>query len=113
MHRSIVILITSLALAVHAADEPKPAPAKGDNFFERAAKVIGKGAKSVAHAAKETGKDIGHAAAKAGKDIGHAAADVGKDIGHAASKAGKEVGDAFRTGDQKAGTEGKEASKTK
>ena len=109
MQRTVFFLMAALALTARAADEPKPA--EGDNFFERAAKVIGNDAKSVAHAAKGAGKDVGHAAAKAGKDIGHAAADVGKDIGHAASKAGKEIGDAFRTGDQKAGTEAKETSK--
>ena len=111
MQRTVFFLMAALALAARAADEPKPEPAKQNNFFERAAKVIGRDAKSVAHAAKQAGKDIGHAAAKAGKDIGHAATDVGKDIGHAASKAGKEIGDAFKASDQKADTGGKDSSK--
>jgi NAD+--asparagine ADP-ribosyltransferase len=111
VQRTICFLVAALALTARAADEPKPEPAKGDNFFERAAKVIGRDAKSVAHAAKQAGKDIGHAAGKAGRDIGHAATDVGKDIGHAASKAGKKIADAFKPSDQKAGTEGKDASR--
>jgi lysylphosphatidylglycerol synthetase-like protein (DUF2156 family) len=89
MQRIIVIFMATLALAVHAADEPKAKPAKEDNFFNRAAKVIGQDAKTVAHAAKQAGKDIGHAA----------------------SKAAKEVASAFKAGDQKTGKEGKENSK--
>ena len=89
MQRIIVILMAALALAVQAADEPKAKPAKEDNFFNRAARVIGQDAKTVAHAAKQAGKDIGHAA----------------------SKATKEVASAFKGRDGEAGKEGKENSK--
>jgi len=89
MQRIIVILMAALALAAYAADEPKAKPAKEDNFFNRAAKVIRQDAKTVAHAAKQAGKDIGHAA----------------------SKAAKEVASAFKGGDGKTGKEGKENSK--
>jgi len=89
MQRIIAILMAALALAVDAADEPRAKPAKGDNFFNRAAKVIGQDAKTVAHHAKEAGKDLGHAA----------------------SKAAKEVASAFKTGDGKTGKEAKANSK--
>jgi hypothetical protein len=72
IQRSIVVLVAALALAVHAADEPKVKPAKEDNFFDRAAKVIGQDAKTVARAAKQAGKDIGHAASKAAKEVASA-----------------------------------------
>jgi len=57
----------------HCADQP---PAQDqDNFFKRAAKVIGHDAKTGAmqagHAFKQLGKDIGHGTSKAVKDIGH------------------------------------------
>jgi hypothetical protein len=89
MQRIIVILLATLALAVQAAGEPKAEPAKEDNFFNRAAKVIGQDAKTVAHAAKQAGKDIGHAA----------------------SKLAREVASAFKGGEGKTGKEGKENSK--
>ena len=76
MKQTIAILITSLVLAAHAADEKKPEPAGKDNFFERAAKALGKDAKGAVHQAGkaygQTGKDIGHAASKTVKDVGHA-----------------------------------------
>ncbi len=72
MQRVIVILMAALALEVYAADEPKAKAAKEDNFFNRAGKVIGQDAKTVAHAAKQAGKDIGHAASKAAKEIASA-----------------------------------------
>ena len=84
------MVIASLALAAHAADEkkPEPAPASKDNFFERAAKAIGKDAKGAAHQA-------GQAYGKAGKDIGHGASKTVKDVGHAmkesADKTGKQI----------------------
>lgn len=84
----IAILIASLVLAAQAADEKKPATADKDNFFERAAKAIGKDAKGAWH---EAGQSYG----KAGKDIGHAASKTVKDVGHAtkdsAQRTGKEV----------------------
>ena len=52
MQRIILILMAALALAAYAADEPKTKPAKEDNFFSRAAKVISQDAKTVAHATK-------------------------------------------------------------
>jgi hypothetical protein len=90
MKQIIAILITSLALVVHAADEkkPEPAPATKDNFFERAAKAIGKDAKGALHQAGQTygkaGKDIGHGTSKTVKDIGHA-------MKESAQKTGKEA----------------------
>ena len=92
MKQTIAILITGLVLAAHAADQKKPetasAPATKDNFFERAAKAIGKDAKGAAHQA-------GKAYSKAGKDIGHGASKTVKDVGHAmkesAQKTGKEI----------------------
>jgi hypothetical protein len=89
MQRIIVTLMTAFALAVHAADDPKAKPVEEDNFFVRAAKVIGRDAKAVGHSAKQAGKDIGHAA----------------------SKAAKEVASAFKGGDAQTGKEGKEKSK--
>ena len=88
MKQTIAILIASLALAVHAADEKKPASTDKDNFFERAAKAIGKDAKGAWNQA-------GQSYSKAGKDIGHAASKTVKDVGHAmkesAQRTGKEV----------------------
>ena len=66
MRRAIVILLANLALATHAADEPKSKPA---NSFDHAIEVIGQEATTVAHAAKQAGKDIGHAASRAAKEI--------------------------------------------
>jgi hypothetical protein len=90
MKQIIAILMASLALPVHAADEkkPEPTPATKDNFFERAARAIGKDAKGAVHQA-------GQAYGKAGKDIAHGTSKTVKDIGHAmkesAQKSGKEV----------------------
>jgi gas vesicle protein len=92
MKQIIAILITGLALAAHAADDkkPEPAPASKDNFFERAAKTIGKDAKGAVHQA-------GQAYSKAGKDIGHGASKTVKDVGHAMKesidKTGKQIKD--------------------
>jgi hypothetical protein len=96
MKQTIAILITGLALTAHAADQKKPeaasarAPATKDNFFERAAKAIGKDAKGAAHQA-------GQAYGKAGKDIGHGASKTVKDVGHAmkesVDKTGKQIKD--------------------
>ena len=90
MKPTIAILIASLALAAQAADQKKPVPSQADkdNFFERAAKAIGKDAKGAVHQA-------GQSYSKAGKDIGHAASKTVKNVGHAmkesAQKTGKEV----------------------
>jgi hypothetical protein len=76
MKGAIALLTAALALSVWAADEPKSEPASQDNFFKRAAKVIGHDAKTGAHLAgqsiKETGKAIGHGTTKTVKDIGNA-----------------------------------------
>jgi hypothetical protein len=90
MKQIIAILITGLALAAHAADDKKPEPASKDNFFERAAKTIGKDAKGAVHQA-------GQAYSKAGEDIGHGARKTVKDVGHAmkesVDKTGKQIKD--------------------
>ena len=90
MKQTIAIFIASLALSAQAADEKKPATPDKDNFFERAAKAIGKDAKEAWH---QAGQSYG----KAGKDIGHAASKTAKDVGHAmkdsAQRTGKEVKD--------------------
>jgi hypothetical protein len=93
MKQTIAILIASLALAAQAADEKKPATPDKDNFFERAAKAIGKDAKGAVHQA-------GQSYSKAGKDIGHGASKTVKDVGHAmkqsAEKTGKEAKETFK-----------------
>ena len=92
MKHVIAVLITGLALAAHAADEkkPEPTPASKDNFFERAAKAIGKDAKGAVHQA-------GQAYSKAGKDIAHGTSKTVKDVGHAMKesidKTGKQIKD--------------------
>jgi hypothetical protein len=75
MKTILAILIGSLTLAAHAADQKdSPPAATKDNFFVRAAKVIGHDAKTGAHEAgqdlSQTGKDIGHGTSKAVKEIG-------------------------------------------
>jgi len=95
MKRMIAIAICSaaLALAAHAADEKKAEPATQDNFFKRAAKVIGHDAKAAAHQAgqafSKTGKDIGQGASKTVKDVGQAMKD-------SAQKTSKDVKDTFK-----------------
>jgi uncharacterized protein (DUF2267 family) len=92
MKQIFAILITGLALTVHAAEDKKPesAPASKDNFFERAAKAIGKDAKVAAHQA-------GQAYSKAGKNIAHGTSKTVKDVGHATKesidKTGKQIKD--------------------
>jgi non-homologous end joining protein Ku len=76
MRVAIAMLLAGLVLGAEAADAQKPEPADKDNFFKRAAKVIGHdaktGAKEAAQSAKQTGKAIGHGTAKTVTDIGHA-----------------------------------------
>ena len=59
-----------------------------DNFFKRAAKVIGhdakSGAKQAGHAFKQLGKDIGHGTSKTVKDVGRAMKDSAEKTGKAA-----------------------------
>jgi len=60
-----------------------------DNFFKRAAKVIGhdakSGAKQAGHAFKQLGKDIGHGTSKTVKDVGRAMKDSAEKTGKAAN----------------------------
>ena len=76
MRMMIALFAAGLTLSALAADEQKSEPADKDNFFKRAAKVIGHdaktGAKEAAQSFKQTGKAIGHGTAKAVTDIGHA-----------------------------------------
>jgi hypothetical protein len=76
MRVAIAILLAGLVLAAQAAAEQKSEPADKDNFFKRAARVIGHdaktGAKQAGQSAKQTGQAIGHGTAKAVTDIGHA-----------------------------------------
>ena len=76
MRMVIAMFVAALALTAQAANEQKSEPAEKDNFFKRAAKVIGHDAKTGARQAgqsfKQTGKAIGHGTAKAVTDIGHA-----------------------------------------
>ena len=93
MKLAIAIVITGLALTAYAADQKKPetasAPPTKDNFFERAAKAIGKDAKGAVHQA-------GQAYGKAGKDIGHGAAKTVKDVGHAMKESIDKTGKAVK-----------------
>ena len=95
MKRMIAIVICSagLALAAYAGDEKKAEPATQDNFFKRAAKVIG-------HDAKTAARQAGQAFSKTGKDIGQGASKTVKDVGQAmkdsARKTSKDVKETFK-----------------
>jgi hypothetical protein len=93
MKPTVALFIASLALSAHAAEQKKPetapAPATKDNFFERAAKTIGKDAKGAAHQA-------GQAYGKAAKDIGHGASKTVKDVGHAMKESADKTGKAVK-----------------
>ena len=75
----------------YSADQP-PSEDR-DNFFKRAAKVIGHdaktGAKQAGHAFKQLGKDIGHGTSKAVKDIGHG-------MKESAERTGKQAKETFK-----------------
>ena len=90
---AIALCVGSLTLAAYAAEEKKPEAATQDNFFKRAAKVIGHDAKTAAHQAGQafgkTGKDIGQGASKTVKDVGQAMKD-------SAQKTRKDVKDTFK-----------------
>jgi hypothetical protein len=90
---AIALCIGGLTLAAYAAEEKKPEAGTQDNFFKRAAKVIGHDAKTAAHQAgqafSKTGKDIGHGASKTVKDVGQAMKD-------SAQKTSKDVKDTFK-----------------
>jgi ribosomal protein S19E (S16A) len=89
MRQTIAIVVATLALAAQAADEKKPEPAEKDNFFKRAAKVIGHDAKAAVH---QAGKAYG----QAGKDIGHGASKTVKDVGHAMKESADKTGKAVK-----------------
>ena len=86
----LAIFIGSLALAAHAAEQKDPEPSTGDNFFVRAAKVIGHdaktGAQEAGHDLKEAGKDIGQGTVKAIKEIGQGVIESAKRTGEAAKE---------------------------
>ena len=90
---AIALCIGVLTLAAYAAEEKKPEAGTQDNFFKRAAKVIGHDAKTAAHQAgqafSKTGKDIGQGASKTVKDVGQAMKD-------SAQKTSKAVKDTFK-----------------
>ena len=90
---AIALCIGGLTLAAYAAEEKKSEAGTQDNFFKRAAKVIGHDAKTAAHQAgqafSKTGKDIGHGASKTVKDVGQAMKD-------SAQKTSKDVKDTFK-----------------
>ena len=90
---AIALSIGVLTLAAYAAEEKKPEAGTQDNFFKRAAKVIGHDAKTAAHQAgqafSKTGKDIGQGASKTVKDVGQAMKD-------SAQKTSKDVKDTFK-----------------
>jgi hypothetical protein len=90
---AIALCIGGLVLAAYAAEEKKPEAGTQDNFFKRAAKVIGHDAKTAAHQAgqafSKTGKDIGQGASKTVKDVGQAMKD-------SAQKTSKDVKDTFK-----------------
>ena len=90
---TIALCVSSLTLAAYAAEEKKPEAGTQDNFFKRAAKVIGHDAKTAAHQAgqafSKTGKDIGQGASKTVKDVGQAMKD-------SAQKTSKDVKDTFK-----------------
>ena len=88
------ILLASVAAGclfapvTHCADQPPPQDQ--ENFFKRAAKVIGHDAKTGAmqagHAFKLLGKDIGHGTSKTVKDIGHGMKESAKRTGRQAKE---------------------------
>lgn len=90
---AIALCIGGLTLPAFAAEEKKAEPATQDNFFKRAAKVIG-------HDAKTAAQQAGQAFSKTGKDIGQGASKTVKDVGHAmkesAQKTSKDVKDTFK-----------------
>ena len=90
---AIALCVSSLTLAAYAAEEKKPEAGTQDNFFKRAAKVIGHDAKTAAHQAgqafSKTGKDIGQGARKTVKDVGQA-------MKESAQKTSKAVKDTFK-----------------
>jgi hypothetical protein len=94
MNRVLMIVVATVCLCTRAAYCADHAQSEdGDNFFKRAAKVIGHdaktGAKQAGQAFKELGKDIGHGTSKAVKDIGHG-------MKQSAAKTGKQAKEAVK-----------------
>lgn len=67
--RHLVALALATAAMTAGGGEDRATPDQ-DNFFKRAAKVIGQDARTATRGAKQAGKDVAHGAAKAGKDVG-------------------------------------------
>ena len=88
MKAILAITLASLALAANAADQKDPEPTQ-DNFFVRAAKVIG-------HDASTGAQEAGHDLAKAGKDAGQGTVKVIKEIGQGMKESAKRTGDAAK-----------------
>ena len=86
-----VVAVCLCAPAAHCAEQGRSEDQ--DNFFKRAAKVIGHdaktGAQQAGHAFKQLGKDIGHGTSKAVKDIGHG-------MKQSAEKTGKQAKETFK-----------------
>lgn len=84
----LILILASLSLAVEAADQKQPEPVSKDNFFVRAAKVIGHdaktGAQEAGHDLKETGQDIGEGTVRVLKEIGDGVVESAKRTGKAA-----------------------------
>jgi len=94
MNRALMIIVAAVCLCTRAAYCAEQAQAEdSDNFFKRAAKVIGHdaktGAKQAGQAFKQLGKDIGHGTSKAAKDIGHG-------MKQSAEKTGKQAKEAVK-----------------
>jgi hypothetical protein len=80
---------TLCALWAYGAEPPQGE----ENFFKRAAKVIGNDAKTGVNQAgkafKQLGKDIGHGTSKAVKDVGHG-------MKESAERTGKQAKETFK-----------------
>jgi hypothetical protein len=94
MNRILMISVAAVCLCTPGAYCAEQGQSEDkDNFFKRAAKVIGHdaktGAKQAGHAFKQLGKDIGHGTSKAVKDIGHGMKQSAEKTGKQAKKAVK------------------------
>jgi len=100
MKRTVAIALTSLALIAQAAEDKKSEPADQDNFFKRAAKVLGHDATVFGHDAKAAAQQAGDAYSKTAKEIGQGASKAVEDIAHgmkeSAKKTSKAVTDTFK-----------------
>ena len=86
---SVIAGVSLCSLWAYGAEVP---PGE-ENFFKRAAKVIGNdaktGAKQAGKAFKQLGKDIGHGTSKAVKDVGHG-------MKESAERTGKQAKETFK-----------------